>query len=172
MKTACAIVLASVSLGTTGILAELSLVYGIVSEAQISLGLLISSETALLSLLSVRKGASRVQKKDALFFLAFEVLAVAFQRISCFYAGALRCGEAKRLQGTNIDLEKSMIALNDPEKHSNPRMWKVNQKLMDMLAAMPEDSQSFRRFFNILNEKHKSQKPENSQLQNFKTQDS
>lgn len=88
MKTACAIVLASVSLGTTGILAELSFVCGILLETQISLGLLISSATVFLSLLSVRKSALRVQKKNALFFLAFEVLAVAFQRISYFYAGA------------------------------------------------------------------------------------
>ena len=53
----------------------------------------------------------------------------------------MRCGEAKRLQWINIDFEKNIITLNDPEKHSNPRMWKVNQKLMDMLSAMPKNSQ-------------------------------
>lgn len=54
---------------------------------------------------------------------------------------AMRCGEAKRLQWINADFEKNIITLNDPEKRSNPRMWKVNQKLMDMLAALPKDSQ-------------------------------
>ncbi len=53
----------------------------------------------------------------------------------------MRCGEAKRLCWINIDFEKNIITLNDPEKRSNPRMWKVNQKLMDMLGAMPRDSQ-------------------------------
>jgi integrase len=54
---------------------------------------------------------------------------------------AMRCGEAKRLMWINIDFKKNIITLNDPEKGSNSRMWKVSQKLMDMLAAMPKDSQ-------------------------------
>jgi integrase len=54
---------------------------------------------------------------------------------------AMRCGEAKRLLWINIDFEKNIITLNDPEKGSNPRIWKVTQKLMYMLAAMPKDSQ-------------------------------
>lgn len=80
------IVLASVLWGTMGILAKLSFVYGILPETLISLRLLISFATIFLSLLLVRRSALRVQKKDALFFLAFGVLAVAFQRISYFYA--------------------------------------------------------------------------------------
>jgi integrase len=54
---------------------------------------------------------------------------------------AMRCGEAKRLMWINVDFEKNIITLNDPEKGSNPRMWKVTQKLMEMLATMPKDSQ-------------------------------
>jgi len=54
---------------------------------------------------------------------------------------AMRCGEAKRLKWTDIDFEKSIIKLNEPEKGSNPRMWKVSQKLIAMLNALPRNSQ-------------------------------
>lgn len=54
---------------------------------------------------------------------------------------AMRSGEAKRLEWINIDSEKNIITLNLPEKGSNPRMWKVNQKLIDMLNALPRKSQ-------------------------------
>ena len=53
---------------------------------------------------------------------------------------AMRSGEAKRLEWTNIDFEKNIITLNLPEKRSNPRMWKGNQKLIDMLNALPRKS--------------------------------
>jgi integrase len=55
---------------------------------------------------------------------------------------AMRCGEAKRLEWTDIDFEKSIITLNLPEKGSNPRLWKVSQKLMSMLNNLPRDSES------------------------------
>jgi integrase len=54
---------------------------------------------------------------------------------------AMRRGEAKRLQWIDIDFEKNIITLNDPEKGSNSRMWKVSQKLTAMLNALPRDSQ-------------------------------
>jgi integrase len=54
---------------------------------------------------------------------------------------AMRSGEAKRLEWVNIDVEKSIVTLNLPEKGSNPRMWKVSQKLIGMLNALPRDSQ-------------------------------
>jgi integrase len=53
---------------------------------------------------------------------------------------AMRCGEAKRLEWTNIDLEKNVITLNNPEKGSNPRMWKVTPKLTGMLNCLPRVS--------------------------------
>jgi integrase len=53
---------------------------------------------------------------------------------------AMRSGEAKRLLWTDLDLEKSIIKLNDPEKGSNPRIWKVNQKLIAMLNVLPRES--------------------------------
>lgn len=54
---------------------------------------------------------------------------------------AVRCGEAKRLQWTDIDFEKSIITLNVPEKGSNARMWRANAKLVGMLSLLPKESQ-------------------------------
>jgi integrase len=53
---------------------------------------------------------------------------------------AMRAGEGKRLMWTNIDFEKHVITLNDPEKGSNPRMWKVSQKVLGMLNSLPRVS--------------------------------
>jgi integrase len=54
---------------------------------------------------------------------------------------AMRAGEAKRLMWINIDFEKNMITLNNPEKGSNPRMWKVSPKVIAMLNALPRNSE-------------------------------
>jgi integrase/predicted RNA-binding Zn-ribbon protein involved in translation (DUF1610 family) len=54
---------------------------------------------------------------------------------------AMRSGEAKRLEWTDIDREKRIITLNAPEKGSNPRMWKVSMTLMEMLSALPKKSE-------------------------------
>ncbi len=54
---------------------------------------------------------------------------------------AMRCGEAKRLRWIDLDFEKNIITLNLPEKRSNPRMWKGNRSLMDMLNSLPRKSQ-------------------------------
>jgi integrase len=54
---------------------------------------------------------------------------------------AMRPGEAKILQWINIDSERNIITLNEPEKGSNPRMWKVSQKLIGMLNALPKTSE-------------------------------
>jgi integrase len=53
---------------------------------------------------------------------------------------AMRSGEAKRLLWTDIDLEKNTVILNDPEKGSNPRIWKASQKLIAMLNMLPRES--------------------------------
>jgi hypothetical protein len=37
----------------------------------------------------------------------------------------MRRGEAKRLQWINTDSERNTITLTEPEKYSNPRIWKV-----------------------------------------------
>jgi len=51
---------------------------------------------------------------------------------------AMRVGEAARLQWTDIDLERCTIAVNNPEKNSNPRIFKVSSKLVAMLKRLPE----------------------------------
>jgi integrase len=53
---------------------------------------------------------------------------------------AMRCGEAKRLEWTNVDCERNIITLNNPEKGSNSRMWKVSSRLIAMLNALPKES--------------------------------
>jgi integrase len=53
---------------------------------------------------------------------------------------AMRCGEAKRLEWTELDFEKNIVTLNEPEKGSNPRLWKVSQKLISMLNNLPRES--------------------------------
>ena len=54
---------------------------------------------------------------------------------------AMRRGEAKRLQWINIDSERNTIVLNEPEKHSNSRMWKVTPQLIAQLNALPKNSE-------------------------------
>ena len=54
---------------------------------------------------------------------------------------AMRCGEAKRLHWTDIDFEKHLIRLNEPEKGSNPRIWKVTAKLVGMLNNLPRKAE-------------------------------
>jgi integrase/predicted RNA-binding Zn-ribbon protein involved in translation (DUF1610 family) len=51
---------------------------------------------------------------------------------------AMRPGEAKMLEWTNLDSDRNIITLNEPEKGSNPRMWKVSQRLIGMLNALPK----------------------------------
>ena len=52
---------------------------------------------------------------------------------------AMRSGEAKRLKWLDIDCERNIITLNEPEKNSNPRMWKVSSTLIEMLNALPNN---------------------------------
>jgi integrase len=54
---------------------------------------------------------------------------------------AMRAGEAIRLKWTDIDFERRTITLNAPEKGCNPRVWKVSQKLIDMLSRLPKKNQ-------------------------------
>jgi integrase len=52
---------------------------------------------------------------------------------------AMRRGEAKRLEWINIDSERNTITLNEPEKHSNPRIWKVTPQLIAQLNTLPKN---------------------------------
>ena len=49
----------------------------------------------------------------------------------------MRAGEALRLKWTDIDFERQVIILNDPEKGGNPRIFKISSKLIGMLNALP-----------------------------------
>jgi integrase/predicted RNA-binding Zn-ribbon protein involved in translation (DUF1610 family) len=51
---------------------------------------------------------------------------------------AMRSGEAKLLKWLDIDSERCIITLNDPEKNSNPRMFKVTATLIQMINALPK----------------------------------
>jgi integrase len=54
---------------------------------------------------------------------------------------AMRRGEAKRLRWTDIDSERNTITLNEPEKRSRPRIWKVTPQLIAQLNALPKNSE-------------------------------
>jgi drug/metabolite transporter (DMT)-like permease len=80
------IVLASILWGTMGILAKLSLRYDVLPETLTALRLVVSSGTLAVILLFFRRNSLKIQKADVLFFVILGVFAVAFQRISYFYA--------------------------------------------------------------------------------------
>ncbi|MCL2643443.1 MAG: tyrosine-type recombinase/integrase [Candidatus Bathyarchaeota archaeon] len=54
---------------------------------------------------------------------------------------AMRRGEAKRLQWTDLDKERNTLTLNLPEKNSNARIWKLSAQLMAQLDALPRESE-------------------------------
>lgn len=54
---------------------------------------------------------------------------------------AMRSGEAKREKWLDLDGERCIITLNEPEKNSNPRMFKVSSTLIEMLNALPKRSE-------------------------------
>jgi integrase len=51
----------------------------------------------------------------------------------------MRAGEAWNLRWIDVDFISSTIRVT-PEKHSNPRMFKISSKLLAMLAALPKKS--------------------------------
>jgi integrase/recombinase XerD len=64
----------------------------------------------------------------------------------------MRIGEALRLKWTDINTENNTVILNLPEKHCNPRIFRVSPKLIGMLQAIPKKSE---RIFNSPNERHR-----------------
>ena len=86
MRGYVSIVIASILWGTIGILAKLAFGYGITPETLIALRLAISFATLAAGLGLFRKDAFKLQKTDILMFLVLGVFAIAFQRISYFYA--------------------------------------------------------------------------------------
>lgn len=53
---------------------------------------------------------------------------------------AMRIGEALSLQWTDIDFESRIVLLNNPEKHSNARQFKISEKLCAMLMQLKKDN--------------------------------
>jgi len=83
------IIIASVLWGTLGIFAKLSFEYGILPETLIALRLVIGFATLLSILIVIDKDSLKIQKMDILLLSIFGVFAIAFQRISYFYALSL-----------------------------------------------------------------------------------
>jgi integrase len=52
----------------------------------------------------------------------------------------MRIGEALRLDWDDVDFEKRTVVLNNPEKHGNPRMFKISEKLISMLNRLSRDN--------------------------------
>lgn len=77
------------------------------------------------------------QEIDALIASSNKKLATFLQLLK---ETAMRSGEAKRLKWTDVDLERRIIILNEPEKNSNPRIWNISHKLTAMLNALPKTS--------------------------------
>jgi len=55
---------------------------------------------------------------------------------------AMRMGEAAKIKWHDIDLERKIIVLNEPEKNGNPRIFNISSKLVNMLAAIPKTNDS------------------------------
>jgi integrase len=72
------------------------------------------------------------------------LIAAAGRKLSAFLLllkeTAMRRGEAKRLEWIYVDCERNTITLNEPEKHSKPRIWKVTPQLIAQLNALPKTS--------------------------------
>ncbi|MCD6241393.1 site-specific integrase [Candidatus Bathyarchaeota archaeon] len=69
------------------------------------------------------------------------LIAGSNKKLACFLQiikeTGMRAGEAFRLKWTDIDFERRLIVLNEPEKGSNPRVWKISNKLVEMLKSLP-----------------------------------
>jgi Site-specific recombinase XerD len=52
----------------------------------------------------------------------------------------IRIGEVLQLEWGNIDSNKNLIMLNNPEKRGNPRVFKTSSELMSRIKALPKKS--------------------------------
>lgn len=53
----------------------------------------------------------------------------------------MRAGEGIRTKWTEIDTQRSIITLNEPEKNGKPRLFKVSPQLLSMIERLPKKSQ-------------------------------
>lgn len=54
---------------------------------------------------------------------------------------AMRAGEANNLRWTDVDLERRTIALNYPEKRGKARIFRISEKLAEMLGYLPKNDE-------------------------------
>ena len=52
----------------------------------------------------------------------------------------MRIGEALRLSWEDLDFERNTLTLNEPEKHGNPRQFRLSVTLMARLSKLPRKS--------------------------------
>jgi integrase/recombinase XerD len=88
-----------------------------------------------------------------------QLISGAYKKLATFLQllkeTGMRSGEAWRRKWTDIDFKRGTITLNEPEKYSNPRMFKISSTLIAMLNALPKkgerifegDLRSFGRIF-------------------------
>lgn len=62
----------------------------------------------------------------------------------------MRIGEALALKWTNVDFERSVIFMNNPEKGGKPRAFKISGKLVAMINKLPKTNE---RLFGKMNAK-------------------
>jgi len=74
------------------------------------------------------------QELDALIAGSGKKLSTLLQLIK---ETGMRVGEARRLHWTDVDFQKRVIILNDPEKGGNPRIFNLSQTFINMLSALP-----------------------------------
>jgi len=67
---------------------------------------------------------------------------------------AMRIGEAWRLKWIDIDFERNTITLNLPEKRSRVRIFKISDKLKQMLQALPKCDERVFGYVHLGNTKH------------------
>jgi site-specific recombinase XerD len=70
---------------------------------------------------------------------AFRTRTAAF--LTMLMETGFRSGEAWGLRWTDLDLERGIVTLNDPEKGSLPRQQKISGKLVAMLNLLPKNTE-------------------------------
>lgn len=74
-----------------------------------------------------------------------QLISGAYRKLATFLQllkeTAMRSGEAWRLKWTDIDLKRGAITLNEPEKHGDPRMFKISSTLIAMFNTLPKTNE-------------------------------
>ena len=78
------------------------------------------------------------EELDALIAASGKKLAAMLQLLK---ETGMRVGEARRLKWTDIDFKRKLIILNQPEKGSEPRIFNVSEKLINMLNNLQRKSE-------------------------------